>query len=70
MQKRDSIYVSILLSNTRILRGVSKIRECYSMGHLSSFAVVPIERCSQMRVSEIRFKAGAKTCVLMSTLKL
>ena len=49
MQKRDSIQVSTacslnLKSNTRILRGVSKFRECYSMGNKSSFAVVPINR--------------------------
>ena len=45
MQKRDSIYVnSSWFSNFRILRGGSKIRECYSMGHLSSSAVVSIDR--------------------------
>ena len=56
----------ILLSNTRILRDVSKIGECFSMSYLilasMSYQLIV---WSQMSVSEILFKANATTCVLI-----
>ena len=60
----------ILLSNTRILRDVTKIGECYSMSYsnLASLSYQSIV-CSKMSVSEILFKADATTCVLIKVRK-
>ena len=55
------------LSNTHILREVLKIGECYSMDHLSTFAVVyrSIVCSLGMSVSKIWFKVDATPCVLI-----
>ena len=71
MQKRDPIYVS---SSVFFYFGIKEVFRksenaiglAIKLASLSYQSIV----CSQMSVSEIRFKADATTCVLMSTLKL
>ena len=76
MQKRDSIrlknsVVSCFVFNYShfkrwFRKSENAIRWAINLASLSYQSIV----CSQMSESEIRFKADATACVLMSTLKL
>ena len=78
MQKPDSIRVRNSVFSCFVIN-YSHFKKCFEnrrMVHYIKWAInlallsYQSIVCSQMSVSEIRFKADAITCVLMSTLKL